>query len=166
MNTLRKPWLMVLIMVSSLIVVLVILCAIKLKHRSAPAPKSTVEVSTDVPPRLQNDMLYVRIHERTGGSLATLSFAQPFASASIESDTNMDTEEERLVAIQTNGFEVLFTKTVYSVSKTNNSLTIQKGKGVEQKGVVLFRDGETTQTNVLEWEIVGQFKSVNSAPPQ
>jgi hypothetical protein len=67
----------------------------------------------------------------------------PVGSGSSVVGTNVSFEEERLIAIKTDGFEILFTK---------------RENGVVQTNIVLFYYGQITQTNTLGWKIVGNFK--------
>jgi hypothetical protein len=52
-------------------------------------------------------------------------------------------DENRLLAIRAEGFQMLFT---------------ERDGGVVQTNIVLFRYGEDTETNTLGWKIVGRFK--------
>ena len=52
-------------------------------------------------------------------------------------------DENRLLAIRPEGFLMLFT---------------ERDSGVVQTNAVLFRYGESTETNTLGWRIIGRFK--------
>ncbi|MGA2540252.1 MAG: hypothetical protein ABSG78_01685 [Verrucomicrobiota bacterium] len=52
-------------------------------------------------------------------------------------------DEQRLLAIRAEGFVMLFT---------------ERDGGVVHTNAVLFRYGQTNETNTLGWKIVGRFK--------
>ncbi len=58
-------------------------------------------------------------------------------------DIRSQGEEERLIAIRADGFVMRFTK---------------RDGGETQTNFVLFPFGQTTETNILGWKIIGNFK--------
>ena len=114
-----------------------------------PLPRISVEVAQDLPPSLSNAVLHLVIVEPSDASptnnyaskmTGNRSLKSPVGSSSV-SDGHY--QEERLVAISADGFVMRFTK--------------DDGQGV-RTNVVLFRYGETTETNALGCKIVGRFK--------
>lgn len=112
------------------------------------APRTDVEVSPGLPASASNAVLHLVLisptnalptspHEMIGGNR---SLAHPVGSGS---DSSGRQDEDRLLAIRPDGFLMMFSKRYGSVVHTN---------------VVLFRYGETTETNTLGWKIVGRFK--------
>ena len=112
--------------------------------------RQVVEVSQNLPASLSNAVLNLHIREPID-SLATnhsiwggdRSLKSPVGSGGVIDGTNASFQEERLIAIVSDGFEVLFTR---------------RDNGVVQTNIVLFHYGEVTQTNTLDWSIVGKFK--------
>ena len=110
----------------------------------------TVEVSQNLPVSLRNAVLNLHVRDpidtlvtncQSWGGNYNLNY--PAGSGLVMEGTNQFFEENRLLAIKPEGFEVLFTKRENDAVQTN---------------CVLFRYGEVTQTNTLGWTIVGKFK--------
>ena len=108
--------------------------------------RPTVKIEPGLPASATNAVLQVRIHIPYG--LPT-NYASISGSRSLKSPVGRGSDstgfysEQRLVAIHSDGFVMLFTVRDAGVTKTNT---------------VLFRYGETTETNTMGWKIDGHFK--------
>ena len=124
-------------------------------------PDPTIEVSTNVPAAALNAILHLKIREPedllvtnysswsgrlslTGGS-----FFGSFSGSS-DNETIEKWDETRLIAINTEGFKVLFTKR-WRLAGLSQKIN-------QETNVILFRHGQVTETNTLGWKIVGKFK--------
>jgi hypothetical protein len=110
---------------------------------------SEPSIANDVPTSLRNAELRLRLVDfanalpgqgvRTSGEL---SVGLPLIDSARGDGTNTFYHETRLLSVTTNGFEVRFMR------GANDGMHRSK---------FLFRFGETTVTNALGWNIVGQF---------
>jgi len=113
-------------------------------------PRWNVEVETNLSARITNGILHLVLREpidplatNYSVSVGSRSLESPVGSGSGSDATHSKFDEERLIAIKTAGFEMLFTKGSNGVVNTN---------------IIFFPYGETTETNVLGWRIVGNYK--------
>jgi hypothetical protein len=114
----------------------------------APSPPPTVAVTPGLPASATNAVLHLKRVTPSDASSTnwtqilsgSRSLKRPVGSAS---DSTGRYDEDRLVAVQADGFVILFTKREGGKTQTNG---------------VLFRFGRTTQTNTLGWRIVGDFR--------
>jgi hypothetical protein len=115
------------------------------------AHTTTVDISQNLPESARNAVLHLSIFEPVDASptnyhtaiYGSRSLNSPVGSGSIGGSTYTNYQEERLVAINADGFNMLFTR---------------RDNGVVQTNTILFRYGKTTQTNTLGWKIIGNFK--------
>jgi|ERR1039458_8638857 hypothetical protein len=118
--------------------------------RESP-PRTDVEVSQGLPPSVSNAVLHLVLISPTNASPTnhTEKYEMMGGNRSLDhpvgwgSNSSGRYDEDRLLAIREEGFVILFTK---------------RDGGVVQTNAVLFRYGETTETNTLGWKIVGRFK--------
>ena len=116
----------------------------------APAYQSGIEISKNIPDRFVNSSLRLKISNLVGDAATnrqmwtgSRSLKSPLGSVSSVDGSNRYSFEERLVSIKTNGFVILFSKNENGLLTTN---------------MMLFRYGETNQTNALGLDIIGQFE--------
>jgi hypothetical protein len=125
-------------------------------------PTETVTVSSNVSAQFQEASLHLAISEYAPfpgtKTFGTRSLGSPCGQGEMESGTNYSFQEERLTAITQDGFEVRFTRRQCPFGQTNNMHFHQIEKTIVQTNTVLFRFGETTETNTIGLRIVGKFK--------
>jgi hypothetical protein len=146
-----------LLMVSLALVVLVI-SASRFHYEGVTLTfQKPVDVSSSLPASVTNAVLYVKVFEPSNplvtnyeGWAASYSLASPVSSGSSVIGTKETWDADRLVAINAEGFEILFTKR-------------WRWAGPGQKihnetNVILLGYGQITETNTLGRRIVGKFK--------
>ncbi len=106
-----------------------------------------VKVSKDLPATISNAVLSLVMIRPPNASPSTYG-AKNSLRCSLESPGGSSSDgyhfqEERLIAIRSEGFVVLFTERAGTNVQTN---------------AVLFHYGETNETNVLGWKVTGRFK--------
>jgi hypothetical protein len=123
-----------------------------------PVHSQTVEVSPGLPPSMTHAVLFFHFYEPTNvlpskfrsAIFGELSLQSPVGSGSFSTDMGETWNEERLIAINTNGFKMLFTKRWRPPGL---------GQEIHQEtNVVLFRYGHFTDTNAIGWRIMGKFE--------
>jgi hypothetical protein len=111
----------------------------------------TVEVLPGLPSSATNAVLNLRLIAPSDATEAnkreliagSWSLKSPIGTSSTIEGTHTSSQEERLMAIVSDGFQMRFTC---------------RDNGITQSITVLFRFGEVTQTNSMGWRIVGTFK--------
>ena len=110
------------------------------------SPDITIIVDPDVPQEARSRSLHVTIVAPLGGgdsrSHGHRSLRSPSGSGASVSGTNISFSEERLIAIKSRGFEMMF---------------IKRENDVVETVVLVFPFGSTTTTNVLGWTISGAY---------
>jgi hypothetical protein len=108
-------------------------------------PRIHVEVSQGLPASVTSAVLSLKLSMTNGtvSSASSPSLDCPISAGGGWYGHHHDYQEERLLSIRADGF-LMFLKI------RDDSLT--------QTNIVLFRYGETTETNMLGWRIVGRFK--------
>jgi hypothetical protein len=158
MFAIRHILVFVLLLIFGLVLALLVISAGRFHYEGVIlTSQKPVDVSPNLPASLTNAVLFVKVFEPNdplatnyaswGGSH---SLKSPVGSSSFIIETNETWNEERLIAINAEGFEMLFTKR-------------WRGAGLGQKihnetNVILFRYGQITETNTLGRRIVGKFK--------
>ena len=126
---------------------------------NAQTDKQSVEVSTNVPASLFNAELDLKIRGSSDPRTTNYSgwylsghasLTGPGGSSGSLGGTIDEWDGYRLIAINSEGFEVLFTKR-WRLAGLGQKLN-------EETNVILFRYGQVTETNALGWKIVGKFK--------
>jgi len=123
-----------------------------------PIYPQTVEVSPGLPPSASDAILNLSIYEPADASPTnyrskifgsrSLQYLGGFSSSS--TDTGETWDENRLIAINADGFKMFFTKRWRLPGL---------GQEIHQEtNVILFRYGQVTDTNAIGWRIVGKFK--------
>lgn len=118
----------------------------------------TVEVSSGLPASATNAVLFLRAYEFSDISSTNLysswggsrSMQYQGGGGSFVNGTNETWHHEQLIAINAEGFEMLFTK--------KWRFTGPGQKINQETNVTLFRFGQITETNTLGWSIIGKFK--------
>lgn len=113
-----------------------------------PSLEPQVDVAPGLSASVTNSVLHLELWrpadvQRTNASEMISSnkgLQQPTSSSG---DDQGHSNEERLMAITADGFLVRFTI---------------RNKDLSQTNTVLFRYGETNDTNIADWKIVGHFK--------
>ncbi|HEY5234043.1 MAG TPA: hypothetical protein VIK35_10975 [Verrucomicrobiae bacterium] len=148
-----------LLLILGLVLALLVISAGRFHYESVTLTfQKPVDVSPNLPASLTNAVLFVKVFEPSD-PLATnyaswrgsrsLNFPGGSSGSSVIG-TNEKWDEDRLIAINAEGFEMLFTKR-------------WRWAGLGQKihnetNVILFRYGQITETNTLGRRIVGKFK--------
>jgi hypothetical protein len=109
---------------------------------------AVVQISKEAPEAVRKKVLSIVIHNPSDVSVTNWQGVVISGKRSLKSPTGSGSDsggshEERLIAINADGFKVLFTNTRGEVVQTN---------------AVLFRYGETTDTNTIGWRIVGKYQ--------
>jgi hypothetical protein len=116
------------------------LCA---RHESSSRPR--VQVAPGLSASATNAVLHLKLvsfneASRTGSTISCILSRKNLVMFADPSNGRYD--EERLIAIQTDGFVLRFTDRVGGEMRTN---------------FVLFPYGQTTETNTLGWSVVGDY---------
>ena len=152
-------WLIVLGIIFCLCIFFLIAFLYYARGWNASSPYPTVEVSTNVPASLFNAELNLKIRgssdprttNYSGWYLSgDVSLTGPSGGSSGFGGTIDEWDEQRLIAINTEGFKVLFTKR-WRLAGLGQKIN-------QETNVILFRFGQVTETNALGWRIVGKFK--------
>jgi hypothetical protein len=137
-------WLIVLFLL--LVLALVAIFAIRY-YETKPASQTGFEVVVHegMPASLAKLVLHLKVSELHGSErrASEQSLLSPESGSSGSFGTNQFYDLTRLVDISTNGFEIFFLKRYNNVIEGTN---------------ILFAFGKTTETNILDWNVVGTFK--------
>ena len=123
-----------------------------------PLHLQTVEVSPGLPTSVTDAVLHLSIYEPADASptnhrsatIESRSLQSPVGSGSTSTDTGETWNEERLIAINADGFKMLFIKQ-WRVSGLGQEIH-------RETNVMLFRYGQVTDTNAVGLKIIGKFK--------
>jgi hypothetical protein len=121
-------------------------------------PTETVAVSSNVPEKMERAILHLAIYETNGSCYGSRSLESPCGSGSTDDGINVYSQEERLVAITPDGFEMRFTRKQCPSTWATKAPLVEGVNLIIQTNTVLFRFQGTTETNTLGWRIVGKFK--------
>jgi hypothetical protein len=138
--------------VACLAIFLILWVCVKLGSHSRPR----VEVTPGLPASATHAVLYLNLaafNDVPPTNLVrilgqTISDSISLRNPGVQGTLSIEGDEERLVAIRAGGFVIQF--------KTRSG-------GETQTNFILFPFGQTTETNLLGWSIVGSFKPLNEA---
>jgi len=152
MFAIRHIVIFALLLVFALALALLVISAGRLQYESVTLSfQKDVEVAPNLPASLSNAVLHVSCSGPLDGSWSgSRSLNSPVGSGSSVVGTNETWNEERLIAINAEGFKMLFTKR-WRFTGPGQSIS-------QETNVILFRYGQVTETNTLGWRIVGNFK--------
>jgi hypothetical protein len=123
-----------------------------------PIHPQTVEVSPGLSPSVSDAVLHLSIYEPVDASPTNYrsahfggrSLQHPVGSGGELADMGGTWDENRLIAINADGFKILFTKQ-WRLPGVGQEIH-------QETNVILFRYGQVTDTNVIGWRIIGKFE--------
>jgi hypothetical protein len=152
MFAIRHIVIFALLLVIALALTLLVISGGRLQHERVKLSfQKDIEVAPNLPASLSNAVLHVSCSDSLDGNWSgSRSLNSPMGSVSSVVGTNETWNEDRLIAINAEGFKMLFTKR-WRYTGLGQSL-------YQETNVILFRYGQITETNTLGRRIVGHFK--------